>query len=80
MLRVLGSGDALLLMQDAVWLACSEDALRCVSETVRLFVLQDDLAVRGLSQRRLHPRLSVVDDAEWVQLSEHYPRSLTWSG
>jgi tRNA 2-thiouridine synthesizing protein B len=77
-------GDALVLMQEAVWLALAEAAApllwEAIDGAVAVHVLGRDLETRGLGARQLHPRIQRIDDAHWVELSERCQRSVTWSG
>lgn len=81
--QIIQEGDALLLMQEAVWLALAEvdkaSSEQAMVAGVAIYVLQFDLNLRGLGGRKLRPGISSIDDIAWVQLSEKYPRCMTWT-
>jgi sulfur relay protein TusB/DsrH len=83
LLRAAVAGDSIILLQDAVWLAVAAiadvDPWADLDVGVSITALMPDLVVRGLAGRRLHPRVSVGEDADWVAASERHPRCITWS-
>jgi tRNA 2-thiouridine synthesizing protein B len=81
-LRALASGDGLLLIEDAVYLAPqlhAGTALRAaIPDGVSLYALAPDLATRGLSAR-LPADFSGIDYAGFVQLCLAHPRIVNWN-
>ena len=71
-LAVMGRDDALLLIEDAVYVAV---AGRAPNRDV--FALESDVRARGL-QERLGPRVRIASDAEFVSLVEHHQPVVTW--
>ena len=83
LLRAARAGDSIFLLQDAVWLALAHatdaDPWADLDAGVSITALMPDLVARGLADRRLHPRVGVGEDADWVAASERHPRCITWS-
>jgi tRNA 2-thiouridine synthesizing protein B len=81
-LRMLTSGDSLLLVEDAVYLAPQlgqGSTLRAaIPDGVRLYALTPDLAARGLSTR-IPADFSGIDYDGFVQLCLAHPRVVNWN-
>lgn len=81
--QIVQVGDALLLMQEAVWLAVTEVDKHSIAQDMvdglAIYVLQFDLNLRGLGERKLRSGIMSIDDTVWVQLSEKYTRCITWT-
>lgn len=81
-LRTLAGGDALLLLEDGVYLAPrlqAGSALRAaIPEGVSLYALRPDVAARGLSAR-LPADFSDIEYGEFVQLCLAHPRVVNWN-
>lgn len=84
LLRAVAAGDSIFLLQEAVWLALAPatgaDPWAELDPDVSVTALKPDLEVRGLAAQRLHPRVTVGDDSDWVAASERHARCITWSG
>lgn len=78
-LRVCGTDDAVLLIQDGVYaaLADSEWVNQLRGKTAAIYVLQPDAAARGLTDR-IAPAIKTVDYAGFVQLCCDHPNLLAW--
>lgn len=82
-LRLAAPGDALLLLQDGVYAAVAHAAasvaLLCdaAANGIALHALLPDVDARGLAGR-LYPGLRLVDDNGFVELTERYPRIVSW--
>jgi tRNA 2-thiouridine synthesizing protein B len=78
-LRLLSASDALLLSGDAVYaLQPGTEPLRALqtrSETLRLFVLDEDVQARGL---HVPDWVKSVDYPTFVELSIHYDKVNSW--
>ena len=78
----IGEGDSILLIEDACVAAVSgtsiEEQLKQTSEQVKLYVLQPDLAARGLAESNLIDRISTVDYAGFVDLVSNHDRVHSW--
>jgi tRNA 2-thiouridine synthesizing protein B len=81
-LRMLSSGDSLLLIEDGVYLATQLHAdmpLRALLPAgVTLYALAPDLVARGISVK-IPPDFSHIDYAEFVQLCLAHPRVVNWN-
>jgi tRNA 2-thiouridine synthesizing protein B len=71
--RALEKGDALVLIEDGVYLT---QRGKIAKKSVTIFALQHDLHLRGLSpmQNRIH----IIDDAEFVELCTRYDKIISW--
>lgn len=78
----IGEGDSILLIEDACVAAVSgtsiEKDLEQTSKQVKLFVLQPDLAARGLADSKLLDAVSAVDYAGFVDLVTTHDRVHSW--
>lgn len=70
--RITSSADAILLRQDAVYLASRSDV---VWPACRLYVLSSDLIVRKLTASSA---FTVISDTEWVELTCQAQQSMLW--
>lgn len=69
-----GEGDALLLLDNAVYAAVTEST----PVDLPVFVLASGLCARGLSEAILPEGVRPIDYAGFVELTEHYPLTLSW--
>lgn len=78
-LRLLASGDAVLLLGDGVYAALRESpAARQLAESgAAIHVLAADARAAGALER-LAGGVALCDYAGFVALSEHYPRQQAW--
>ena len=74
-------GDALLLIEDGVYVLCQPLSVLLayaqVPSGLPLFALADDLAARGISDR-IPSLVTVIDYREFVALSLHHERVVSW--
>ena len=80
-LRMALPGSGLLLLENAVFGALDTDHNRRLQEAAsmgRRFVLEPDLAARGLTGRTLLPGFEKVDYAEFVALCLEYSKVQNW--
>jgi tRNA 2-thiouridine synthesizing protein B len=78
-LATIGASDALLLLEDGVYAALpSAGLLTRMPEGVRLYVLQEDLAARGISDR-ICPDFNRIDYREFVALTLQYSKLVNWN-
>jgi len=79
-LRLAGEG-ALLLIEDAVYAAtqgnAAEAKLRQAMVTLKVYVLEPDLAARGMNER-LIDGVTAVDYGGFVDLVVEHPSSQSW--
>lgn len=80
-LRIAADGDAVLLIEDAVYAATDALAARCglagAMPRLKLFVLLPDLEARGIAVRRL-PGIEPVDYGGFVELVAAHSTSQSW--
>jgi len=78
----LRSGDAILLMEDAVYGAIAETeagrSLAGIGEGISVFVLQPDLAARGIADTQLAPGLAMTDYNGFVDLVAEHDATQSW--
>jgi sulfur relay protein TusB/DsrH len=72
-LRTLVKGDALVLIEDAVYLSQKKIITR---KAVSVFALQHDLATRGLSPAK--SSLGIINDGDFVELCTQYEKVVSW--
>jgi len=74
------AGDALLLLEDGVYLLLRETFRQWTSNNPALhfFALTPDLAARGISDR-IPAALNLVDYTEFVSLSLQHDKVVSWS-
>ena len=75
-LSMLRSSDVLVLMQDGVWAAFSDDVQ--VPAGIESFVLMGDVLRRGLDPARIRG-FRVVDEAGLVALAVRTSRQVCWA-
>lgn len=81
-LAALAPGDALLLIEDGVYLAADAavqrmQEARAMTEPPALFALAPDLAARGISAR-ISPLVNVIEYADFVALCLQHERVVSW--
>lgn len=78
-LRLLGTGDGLLLSGDAVYALHAHTAnllaLQQIPSDIALYALDEDLAARGLQASE---RVQVVDYPAFVELCTRYAKVNSW--
>lgn len=78
-LRLLGTGDALLLSGDAVYAlqpdTANLQALQLMPASVALYALDEDLAARGLQAPE---RVRALDYPAFVELCTRYAKVNSW--
>lgn len=72
-----GSGDAILLIEDAVYLANPKHHLHAQLSGLSVFVLIADIQARGI-QSLIDTQLHQVDYSVFVKLTAEHATSLTW--
>lgn len=81
-LRMLASGDSLLLLEDGVYVALQlregTQLHDMIPPDVRLYALAPDLAARGISAK-IPAGFSGIDYASFVQLCLTHPRVVNWN-
>lgn len=82
LLPLLAGNDSLLLFEDGVYAAVDTPSLRetlaGLPAGIRLHVLGEDLAARGISGI-IHPGFSRVDYAAFVALTLEHVRVVNWN-
>ncbi len=78
-LRTLSERDAVLLIEDGVYGADEHFSTLFgeLPDTISIYVLEADLAARGLKSR-INPSIKTIDDAGFVDLCCHYPKMQSW--
>ncbi len=76
-LNYVQTGDVILLMEEAVYLANSRHHLHALLAEKAVYVLIPDINARGL-QSVIADNLLQVDYPGFVELSEQHSSSLTW--
>lgn len=78
-LRLLGPGDALLLIEDGVYAAVdnpqNRDLWQSLPDTVERYVLENDVRARGVEQGS---SFTAVGDAGFVDLVCRHDKTLNW--
>ena len=79
-LRILGAGDALLLIENGVYNALNTAENRQVlSETgIPVYVLAPDLQARGYTEQDVLGHIAGIDYGEFVELTVDYESSQSW--
>ena len=70
-------GHAVLLIEDGVLAATRADLLGDAAASLKVYVLQPDLAARGMAGR-LQPGITTVDYAGFVELVATHPNNQSW--
>ncbi|HWK52912.1 MAG TPA: sulfurtransferase complex subunit TusB [Hyphomicrobiales bacterium] len=73
----LHAGDALLLMEEAVYLLLDKRDVVQSIDNFPAFALSGDLVARGISAK-IPPRVECVDYAGFVALTLRFDRIITW--
>ncbi|MDT8428799.1 MAG: sulfurtransferase complex subunit TusB [Pseudomonadales bacterium] len=76
-LRMSSSGDAILLLQDGVYLVGSPVLEQAIDSGRDVFVLQSDMEARGLVMNP-QQRMRLVDYTGFVELSCQYSKTISW--
>ena len=83
MLERIDSGDDVLFLENAVLRLLAKGtlytALTKLLKHNRLFVLADDIKVRGISASELVKGIEVIDYSEWVDLTVKNPIIQSWT-
>lgn len=78
----IGEGDSVLFIEDACVAAVTgtslEEQLKQTSKSVKLYVLEPDLAARGFAESTLLSEFATVDYAGFVQLVTEHDRVHSW--
>lgn len=79
LMRMLASGDDVLLIQDGVVAAMegSQALGRLIGVPVSLYVLRDDVLARGLSAQ-ISASITQVGYTDFVALTVKHPQLVTW--
>ncbi|MFN5745910.1 MAG: sulfurtransferase complex subunit TusB [Methylococcaceae bacterium] len=72
-----GESDAILLLSDGVYASTLSD-LKASTAPPRLFVLVEDLRLRGISPARLRAGWTQLDYPAFVRLTVEYNPIVTW--
>ena len=76
-LSLMAADDGLLLLQDAVYAAHGEQQWsKQLAKVNQLYVLDEDAKARAISLSHVKARL--VDYSEFVSLSLHYQKVMSW--
>ncbi|MEN8207410.1 MAG: sulfurtransferase complex subunit TusB [Pseudomonadota bacterium] len=75
---VMNDGDALLLIEDAVYGAVKAGKASAMLDGCTVSVLGPDLAARGISEDKLADGVNVVDYAGFVELVEANDKVQSW--
>jgi tRNA 2-thiouridine synthesizing protein B len=78
-----GREDAILLIQNGVYCALRRSPasafLIAAVRAGRVFVLADDLRMRGLEPDEICEDIAMIDYAGFVDLAARFPRSASWT-
>jgi tRNA 2-thiouridine synthesizing protein B len=78
-LATIAANDALLLFADGVYAALPQSGLlQAVPAGVTLYVLQEDLAARGISDK-IGPDFNRIDYMEFVALTLQFSKTVNWN-
>jgi len=75
---IMNDGDALLLIEDAVYGAVKAGKASAMLDGHTVSVLGPDLAARGISEDKLADGVNVVDYAGFVELVEANDKVQSW--
>lgn len=76
-LQLLGQKDAILFIEDGVFHCLQADCLASVPETCKLFALREDLAARGLQDKK-QGVVESVSTRTFVDLCCRYDKVVNW--
>ena len=65
-----GEGDVVVLLEDGVYLACTDQGLRCVA-------IADDIRARGLSTK-VAEKIELIDQSRFVELCVEADKVCAW--
>jgi tRNA 2-thiouridine synthesizing protein B len=71
------TGNGVLLLQDAVYAIQHSLIDHLIKKGVSVYILQNDLQARGLSQ--INPAIKLIDDKQWLALCLQYDNVMSWS-
>lgn len=81
-LRVISTGDTLLLMEDGTYNVLTLDilaaSLEIGLEQLQVCVLRDDMLARGLAESELPGHITAVDHTGFVELACRHQQSVHW--
>lgn len=79
-LRILGAGDALLLIENGVYntLDTAENRQALGDSGIPVYVLAPDLRARGYAERDVLGHITGIDYGEFVELAVDYELSQSW--
>ncbi len=75
------SGDAILMIEDAVYGAVSGTAAAAQlaeGENISIYALGPDLSARGLGEAKLAEGINIVDYDGFVELAVEYDKTQSW--
>jgi tRNA 2-thiouridine synthesizing protein B len=75
---IMKSGDALLLIEDAVYAAVKSGKASAMLAGHTVSVMGPDLAARGITEDKLADGVNVVDYAGFVELVEENDKVQSW--
>ena len=75
---IMNDGDALLLIEDAVYAAVKAGKASAMLDGCKVSVLGPDLAARGISEDKLADGVDVIDYAGFVDLVESNDKVQSW--
>ena len=75
---IMNDGDALLLIEDAVYSAVKAGKASAMLDGCKVSVLGPDLAARGISEDKLADGVAVIDYAGFVDLVEANEKVQSW--
>ncbi|WP_323641106.1 sulfurtransferase complex subunit TusB [Pectobacterium polonicum] len=79
LLRSMGQGDALVLLQDGVIAALAGGDIihRLLDSAVLLYALRPDTEARGITEQ-ISNNVTLIDYNQFVQLTVEHPQQLAW--
>lgn len=77
MLAVISDGDAIILIENGVYLAQTSSAQLFQYLAVKVYALSPDVTARGLNSR-LDSSIELVDDQGFVKLCCEQPKTISW--
>ena len=76
-LRLAQPGATLLLIEDGIYAATNADTMAAAMKSLKVCVLQPDVAARGMAGRVVEG-VSAVDYAGFVELVAEHPNNQSW--
>jgi tRNA 2-thiouridine synthesizing protein B len=81
-LKLAKAGSSVLLFEDGVYAAlkgtAAEAKLAAALDTVKVYVLSEDLKARGFSEERVIPGIKLTDYAGFVDLAAENDKVQAW--